>query len=46
MFGGLFFKVLKPLYFGGCNFVNSNQLLTIFNMSTVPLGGVQVWFEH
>jgi len=46
MFGGLFFWILDPLYFGGRNFLNSNMFLTIFDVLDVPIGGVQVLFGH
>jgi hypothetical protein len=35
-FSGLFFEFLTPLYFGGCNFLNSNPFLTIFSALNVP----------
>jgi hypothetical protein len=32
-----FLKVLRPLYFLGCNFLNSNPFLTIFSVLDVPI---------
>jgi len=46
MFGGLYFWVFDYLYFGGCNFLNSNLFLTSFSVSDVPTGRVQVLFRH
>jgi len=45
-FSGLFFEFLTPLYFGGCNFPNSNLFLTIFSAPNVPIKKVQVLSRH
>jgi len=46
VFGGLFFKVLNPLYLGGGghNFLISNPFSIIVNVSDVPRGGFQGFF--
>ncbi len=43
-FDVLFFEFLTPSTFGACNFLNSNSFLTIFSLSDVSIGGVQVLF--
>jgi hypothetical protein len=45
-FGGLFFWVLEPLYFGGHNFLSSIPFLMIFSVLYVPIERVQVFFGH
>jgi len=46
VFDGLFLKIVNPLYFGGCNFLNFNLFSTIFSASDVSIRGIQVLFGH
>jgi hypothetical protein len=40
-----FFEVLTPSTLVGINFLNSNPFLMIYNVSSVPIGGVQVCLD-
>jgi hypothetical protein len=45
-FSSLFFEFLTPLYFGGCNFLNSNPFLIILSAPNVQIKEVQVLSTH
>jgi len=46
MFGGFFFGVRDPFYFGDHSFLSFNPFFKTFTPSDVPIGRAQVLFGY